>query len=132
MSRQDRACQPSAPEEVKVGVNESGYPICSLHDRQGEEEESEERGLSWQLREGYLTGLLHFLPPTLHCLTGCSSGKPSYLTVLHQLVMTKGCQGWVQGTNQSAAKADLFFLVADRQGCGCGPSPCVEPPTVLM
>lgn len=32
---------------------------------------------------------------------------------------------------QSGAKADLLFLVAD-QGYGCGPSPCVEPPTVLM
>lgn len=61
MSRQDRACQPSAPEEVKVGANENGYPICSLHDRQGEEKGSEERGLSWQLREGYLTGVVALL-----------------------------------------------------------------------
>lgn len=89
MSRRDRACQPSAPEEVKVGANESGYPIFSLHDRQGEEEESEERGLSWQLREGYLTGLLHFLPATLHSVTGCSSGKPSYLTVLHLFLLSR-------------------------------------------
>lgn len=31
MSRQDRACQPSAPEEVKAGANENGCPICSLY-----------------------------------------------------------------------------------------------------
>lgn len=34
MTRQDRTCLPSAPEEVKAGANENGYPICSslLHD----------------------------------------------------------------------------------------------------
>jgi hypothetical protein len=34
MTRQDRTCPPLAPEEVKAGANENGYPICSslLHD----------------------------------------------------------------------------------------------------
>lgn len=47
MTRQDRACQPSGAGEVWAGTNESGRLMCSplLHDsdRQGEEEEGEDR-----------------------------------------------------------------------------------------
>lgn len=57
MTRQDRTCQPSGAGEVKAGANENGYPICSPllcdSDRQGEEEEGEDRGLSWHLGEGF-------------------------------------------------------------------------------
>lgn len=58
MTRQDRTCQPSGAKEVKAGANENDCPICSplFHnsDRQGEEEEGEDRGLSREPGEGYL------------------------------------------------------------------------------
>lgn len=58
MARQDRTRQLSGAEEVKAGANGNDCPICSplFHDsdRQGEEEEGEDRGLSRQPGKGYL------------------------------------------------------------------------------